>query len=161
MTPDGLSFQQTYQLVTERTQRLVGTQYDMLQSVIFPLLEKEGVFFHLTGSWNDAQRTWARDFFLRELGPVLTPIALDPAHPFPRVLNKSLNFVVELSGTDASAGEAELAIVQAPRALPRVVRCRNRCPATPSASCCCRPSCKASCTSCFPPSRCTAATSSG
>nr|WP_083384116.1 polyphosphate kinase 1 [Cupriavidus sp. USMAHM13] len=122
MTPDGLSFQQTYQLVTERTQRLVGMQYDMLQSVIFPLLEKEGVFFHLTGSWNDAQRTWARDFFLRELGPVLTPIALDPAHPFPRVLNKSLNFVVELSGTDAFGREAELAIVQAPRALPRVVK---------------------------------------
>jgi len=121
LTPDGLSFQQTYQLVTERTQRLVSMQYDMLQNVIFPLLEKEGVFFHLTGSWNDAQRAWARDFFLRELGPVLTPIALDPAHPFPRVLNKSLNFVVELSGTDAFGREAELAIVQAPRALPRVV----------------------------------------
>ena len=122
LTPDGLSYQQTYQLVAERTQRLVALQYDMLQNVIFPLLEKEGVYFHLTSSWNEAQREWARDFFVRELGPVLTPIALDPAHPFPRVLNKSLNFVVELSGKDAFGREAELAIVQAPRALPRVVR---------------------------------------
>jgi len=122
LTPDGLSFLQTYQLVTERTQRLVASQYDMLQNVIFPALEQEGVFFHLTGTWTDGQRQWARDFFTRELGPVLTPIALDPAHPFPRVLNKSLNFVIELSGKDAFGREAELAIVQAPRALPRVVR---------------------------------------
>ncbi|MFX5957048.1 RNA degradosome polyphosphate kinase, partial [Acinetobacter baumannii] len=70
----------------------------------------------------DAQRDWARDFFGREIGPVLTPIALDPAHPFPRVSNKSLNFVVELSGKDAFGREADLAIVQAPRALPRVVQ---------------------------------------
>lgn len=122
LTPDGLSVQQTYQLVTERTQRLVASQYDMLQNVILPALEKEGVFFHLTTTWTDAQREWARDFFVRELGPVLTPIALDPAHPFPRVLNKSLNFVVELSGKDAFGREADLAIVQAPRALPRVVK---------------------------------------
>lgn len=122
LTPDGQSFQHTYQLITERTQRLVAAQYAMLQDVILPLLEREGVFFHLTGTWNDAQREWARDFFVRELAPVLTPIALDPAHPFPRVLNKSLNFIVELSGKDAFGREADLAIVQAPRALPRVVR---------------------------------------
>ncbi|WP_224079780.1 polyphosphate kinase 1 [Cupriavidus laharis] len=122
LTPDGLSIQQAYQRVTERTQQLVASQYDMLQNVIFPLLEKEGIFFHLTTTWTDAQREWARDFFVRELGPVLTPIALDPAHPFPRVLNKSLNFVVELSGKDAFGREADLAIVQAPRALPRVVK---------------------------------------
>ncbi|MWL87777.1 polyphosphate kinase 1 [Cupriavidus sp. SW-Y-13] len=122
LTPDGLSVQQAYQLVTERTQRLVASQYDMLQNVIFPALEKEGVFFHLMNTWTDAQRAWAHDFFVRELGPVLTPIALDPAHPFPRVLNKSLNFIVELSGKDAFGRNADLAIVQAPRALPRVVR---------------------------------------
>ncbi|WP_416049098.1 polyphosphate kinase 1 [Cupriavidus basilensis] len=122
ITPDGLSLQQAYQIVTERVQKLVAMQYDMLQNVIFPLLEKEGVFFHLASTWNEAQREWARSFFTRELGPVLTPIALDPAHPFPRVLNKSLNFVIELSGKDAFGREADLAIVQAPRALPRVVR---------------------------------------
>src|SRR5437868_6013955 len=73
LTPDGLSLQQTYRLVTERTQQLVALKYDMLERVILPLLEREGVFFHLTGTWNDAQREWARDFFVRELGPVLTP----------------------------------------------------------------------------------------
>jgi polyphosphate kinase len=74
---------------------------------------------------DEAQRAWIRDFFVREVMPVLTPIGLDPAHPFPRVLNKSLNFAVELEGTDAFGRNSGAAIVQAPRALPRVIRCRR------------------------------------
>jgi polyphosphate kinase len=54
--------------------------------------------------------------------PLLTPIGLDPAHPFPRVLNKSLNFAVELEGRDAFGRTSQFAIVQAPRVLPRVIR---------------------------------------
>ncbi len=65
---------------------------------------------------------WIRDYFFRELMPVLTPIGLDPSHPFPRVLNKSLNFAVELSGRDAFGRNSGAAVVQAPRALPRVIR---------------------------------------
>jgi polyphosphate kinase len=89
VTPDGLSVQQAFGVVSERVRQLVAQQYAMLQDEILPLLEKEGVFFHMTTNWNEAQRAWCRNFFQRELVPILTPMALDPAHPFPRVLNKS------------------------------------------------------------------------
>ncbi|MBN9116298.1 MAG: polyphosphate kinase 1, partial [Pandoraea sp.] len=120
LTPDGMTFQQVYTQVCARAQALVEKQYAMFDSLL-PCLEAEGIAFHPSGQWNDAQVEWARDYFLRELVPVLTPIGLDPAHPFPRVLNKSLNFAVELEGKDAFGRDAELAIVQAPRALPRLV----------------------------------------
>ena len=72
------------------------------------------------------QAAWIRDYFFRELMPVLTPIGLDPSHPFPRVLNKSLNFAVELSGRDAFGRNSGAAVVQAPRSLPRVIRMPRR-----------------------------------
>src|SRR5471030_793605 len=93
----------------------------MLQDTVFPALESEGIYFHGVESWTEAQTDWARDYFQNELLPVLTPIGLDPAHPFPRLLNKSLNFVVELEGKDAFGRKSSMAIVQAPRVLPRVI----------------------------------------
>ncbi|RQS11027.1 polyphosphate kinase 1 [Burkholderia sp. Bp9002] len=122
ITPDGMSLQHAYDLVVERAQRLVHRQYTMLHDTVLPALEQEGIYFHSSDTWNDEQTEWARRYFLDELLPVLTPIGLDPAHPFPRVLNKSLNFVVELEGRDAFGRQAVMGIVQAPRALPRVVR---------------------------------------
>ncbi|CAN7493121.1 polyphosphate kinase 1 [Caballeronia sp. LjRoot29] len=122
LSPDGMSLQHVYDLVVERAHRLVHQQYVMLQSTVFPALESEGIYFHGVESWSEAQTDWARDYFQNELLPVLTPIGLDPAHPFPRVLNKSLNFVVELEGKDAFGRQAMMGIVQAPRALPRLVR---------------------------------------
>jgi polyphosphate kinase len=68
-------------------------------------------------------------FFQREMVPVLTPIGLDPSHPFPRVLNKSLNFAVELEGKDAFGRSSKIAIVQAPRVLPRVIQLPEELPA--------------------------------
>lgn len=122
LTPDGMSVQQALQMVSERASALVAEQYRMLTHTVMPLLEKAGVYIHLTDSWTEEQRAWARSVFQQDLLPVLTPMALDPAHPFPRVLNKSLNFILELSGKDAFGREAELAIVQAPRSLPRLLR---------------------------------------
>ena len=122
LSPDGMSLQHVYDLVVERAHRLVHQQYVMLQDTVFPALESEGIYFHGVESWTEAQTDWARDYFQNELLPVLTPIGLDPAHPFPRVLNKSLNFVVELEGKDAFGRQAMMGIVQAPRALPRLVR---------------------------------------
>ncbi|CAH2770810.1 MAG: Polyphosphate kinase (EC [uncultured Caballeronia sp.] len=122
LSPDGISLQHVYDLVVERAHRLVHQQYAMLQNTVFPTLESEGIYFHGVESWSEAQTDWARDYFQNELLPVLTPIGLDPAHPFPRVLNKSLNFVVELEGKDAFGRQAMMGIVQAPRALPRLVR---------------------------------------
>ncbi|MFL9992055.1 polyphosphate kinase 1 [Paraburkholderia sediminicola] len=122
LSPDGMSLQHVYDLVVERAQRLVHRQYTMLHDTVFTALEAEGIYFHGTEAWNEAQTEWARKYFFDELLPVLTPIGLDPAHPFPRVLNKSLNFVVELEGKDAFGRQAMMGIVQAPRALPRLVR---------------------------------------
>jgi len=122
LSPDGMSLQHVYDLVVERAHRLVHQQYVMLQDSVYPALESEGIYFHGVESWTEAQTDWARDYFQNELLPVLTPIGLDPAHPFPRVLNKSLNFVIELEGKDAFGRQAVMGIVQAPRALPRLVR---------------------------------------
>jgi polyphosphate kinase len=122
LSPDGMSLQHVYDLVVERTHRLVRQQYAMLHETVLPALESEGIYFHGVEAWSAQQTAWAREYFQNELLPVLTPIGLDPAHPFPRVLNKSLNFVVELEGKDAFGRQAVMGIVQAPRALPRLVR---------------------------------------
>lgn len=120
-TPDGLSVIKAYDLVTQRAHALVSRMYQLLQDDILPKMNKEGIRFYLADQWSAGQKKWAQEFFNTELVPLLTPIALDPAHPFPKVINKSLNFFVSLSGQDAFGREASLAVVQAPRSLPRVV----------------------------------------
>lgn len=120
--PDGLSAKQTYERVSKLAHQLVAQQYKILNEVVLPALANEGISFHRRASWTDTQREWIREYFFRELMPILTPIGLDTAHPFPRVLNKSLNFAVELEGKDAFGRNSGIAIVQAPRALPRVIR---------------------------------------
>ena len=121
-SPDGRSPAEVYELVSAQAHALVGEQYRLLNSVLLPALAKQGVIFPRREDWTEPQRTWIRDYFMRELLPVLTPIGLDPAHPFPRVLNKSLNLAVELEGRDSFGRKSRAAIVQAPRALPRVIR---------------------------------------
>ena len=101
---------------------LVADQYHTLNDEIIPALAEEGIHFLRRTHWNEAQSLWVKQFFRRELLPLLTPLGLDPSHPFPRILNKSLNFVVSLEGTDDYGREAWMAIVQAPRALPRIIR---------------------------------------
>ncbi len=120
--PDGMTAQQVYQAVSVLATTLVAKQYQLLNQEILPGLEREGICFLRRISWNEAQSAWIKGYFLREVMPVLTPIGLDPAHPFPRVLNKSLNFVVELEGRDAFGRSSSAAIVQAPRVLPRFIR---------------------------------------
>src|SRR5213080_5294379 len=120
--PDGLTPLQVFRQVAARAQGIVDQQYRLLNEEIIPTLSKEGIRFLRRGEWTPPQQEWIRDFFFREMMPVLTPIGLDPAHPFPRVFNKSLNFAVELEGRDAFGRSSGAAIVQAPRALPRVIR---------------------------------------
>ena len=120
--PDGKGASEVYPLVIAEVRMLVDAQYKLLNDVLLPKLAQEGIHFRRRTDWTPAQRHWIRDYFFRELLPVLTPIGLDPAHPFPKVLNKSLNFVVELEGRDAFGRNSGAAIVQAPRALPRLIR---------------------------------------
>ncbi len=122
VTIDGKTAQETFRLVSAEAHAIVTEQYQHLNDVILPALAAEGIRFLRRSTWNEAQREWIRDYFLREMVPVLTPIGLDPSHPFPRVLNKSLNFAVELEGKDAFGRSSNIAIVQAPRVLPRVIQ---------------------------------------
>lgn len=121
-SPDGMTPSQQYRAVSDTAHALVARQYELFNKDIIPELATHGIHFFRRTQWNETQAAWIRDYFFRELMPVLTPIGLDPSHPFPRVLNKSLNFAVELSGRDAFGRNSGAAVVQAPRSLPRVIR---------------------------------------
>ncbi len=108
--------------ILARARRLVDRQYALLNDTLLPALAALGIVVHVSHTWTDEQRAWAERYFDAEVEPLLTPIALDPSHPFPRILNKSLNFIVDLHGQDAFGRRAGVAIVQAPRVLPRVLR---------------------------------------
>ncbi len=119
---DGMTPKETLTVVCQAARELSASQYDLLNDDLLPALAQAGIRFLRRGTWTEAQRTWVHDYFVREALPVLTPIGLDPAHPFPRVFNKSLNFIVELEGRDAFGRGSRVAIVQAPRVLPRAIR---------------------------------------
>jgi len=119
---DGMTATDILLNVRERVEHLVEEQYRLLNDDLLPALKQEGIRILRRPDWNEAQADWIRKFFRRELLPVLTPIGLDMAHPFPRILNKILNFIVAMEGKDAFGREAEYAIVQAPRSLSRVIR---------------------------------------
>jgi polyphosphate kinase len=120
--PDGLDANQIFKRVRDQAHQIIEQQYLIFNNDVVPALAAQGVRFLRRTHWNEAQSAWIKDFFLREVMPILTPIGLDPSHPFPRVLNKSLNFAVELNGKDAFGRNSAKAIVQAPRVLPRAIR---------------------------------------
>ena len=111
-----------FPLISARAHAIVAGQYRLLNKEILPQLAEEGVRFLAEHDWAKEQRAWLHSYFMREMIPLLTPIGLDPSHPFPRVLNKSLNLAVQLEGRDAFGRNSGTAIVQAPRALPRVIQ---------------------------------------
>ena len=115
--PHGLELER---MATE-CRKVIDHQYEVLNETILPELAAHGIHLLRHEDRNDAQRAWVRDYFERGVRPLLTPIALDPAHPFPQVINKSLNFIVELSGHDAFGRGTGIAILKAPRVLPRII----------------------------------------
>ena len=119
---DGYSPGEAFERVQRAAHELIDRQNILLNNQVLPKLKAEGIALLDPASWSEALRDWAHAGFEREVMPLLTPIGLDPAHPFPRVYNKSLNFIVSLAGQDAFGRSASIAIVQAPRALPRVIK---------------------------------------
>jgi polyphosphate kinase len=119
--PDGLTPQQQLDRIATEARQLVAEQYRVLNEVIRPALHAEGLGLIAAENTPRSVERWLSDYFQREVEPVLTPLALDPARPFPRIQNKSLNFIVRLAGTDAFGRNTSLAIVQVPRSLPRVL----------------------------------------
>jgi polyphosphate kinase len=125
MPPAGMTLQSMRTLLTEVStdaRKLIDDQYRLLNQQILPALAASGVRLLGRADRSLAERGWVADFFLREVRPLLTPIGLDPAHPFPQIVNKSLNFIVELSGRDAFGRDTAIAVVKAPRLLPRVIK---------------------------------------
>ena len=119
---DGYTPDEAFERVQLATHALVDRQNLLLMDHVMPALRDQGVGVLKPSDWTPEQSEWAYEVFLRDVMPMLTPIGLDPAHPFPRVYNKSLNFIVSLSGKDAFGRKGTIAIVQAPRALPRVMK---------------------------------------
>jgi len=124
--PDGMPLSQVFAEIVRSARELVTRQYEILNNAVLPQLSAEGIRILRRTKWNAAQKNWVREYFFNQLMPVLTPIGLDPSHPFPRLLNKSLNFVVELTGKDAFGRKSSMAIVQAPRVLPRIIALPRR-----------------------------------
>ncbi len=119
---DGTSPQEQLHSISDRAHALVEEQYRVFNDVVVPALAEESIRFLRRSEWTPEQDQWLRNYFSSDLLPVLSPIGLDPAHPFPRILNKSLNFIISLSGKDAFGRNTGLAVVQAPRALPRLIQ---------------------------------------
>jgi len=120
--PDKTPLHQLLSDIRQRTRLLVESQYQILNTEIFPVLAESGILFQRRSAWTIKQRAWLFDYFHSQIVPVLTPLTLDPSRPFPKMLNKSLNFIIGLEGKDAFGRRRHRAIVQAPRSLPRVIR---------------------------------------
>ena len=116
----------SFEALSSSVRALVARQYSLYNDELMPLFEKHGIRIISHGDRNPAQRGWVKQYFDREVRPLLLPVGLDPSHPFPLVANKSLNFIVRLSGADAFGRANEIAIVKVPRVLPRLIRLPDR-----------------------------------
>ncbi|MEN1729396.1 MAG: polyphosphate kinase 1, partial [Pseudomonadota bacterium] len=123
--PDGLTPTATLEAIREAVLELVSEQYRVLNQELTPSLAREGIHILRRSEWDKQQKAWLHQHFQQEIMPVLSPLGLDPSHPFPRILNKSLNFAVALKGRDAFGRDSGMALVRAPRSLPRVIRVPN------------------------------------
>jgi polyphosphate kinase len=110
-----------YAEIMQRARHLVHEQYALFNQSITPALERRNIVVINHSQRNEEQRAWVREYFMREVRPLLSPIGLDPSHPFPQVLNKSLNFILQLEGKDAFGRPSAIAILKVPRVLPRVI----------------------------------------
>jgi len=120
-TIDGRTSPETLKAVSKRAHRLVADQYKALNDSLLPELKNQGIRLLRRNEWTTEQTEWIETHFIEQVLPALSPIGLDPAHPFPRILNKRLNFVISLSGEDALGREVDMAVLQVPRSLPRVI----------------------------------------
>ncbi|WP_448110027.1 polyphosphate kinase 1 [Luteibacter jiangsuensis] len=118
---DGLTSSEILARIRERALTLVAEIFDTWREQLLPAMEAEGIRFLTPDGWSDKQRRWLQGYFQNEVMPVLSPLGLDPAHPFPRILNKTLNLAVVLKGRDAFGREGHMALVRAPRSLPRII----------------------------------------
>lgn len=121
-TFDGLTASETFRAIARRVHAMVEQQYACWREQLRPGLAAHGIRFLSFGELDSEDRAWATEFYQAEVRPVLTPLAIDPAHPFPQLLNKSLNLIVRLEVSQGGRPGRQLAVVQVPRVLPRLVK---------------------------------------
>jgi len=122
VSADGLRPQQVLTLISEQVHIQVAHQYRILNNILLPALEEQEINFIARSNWSSKLKSWVRKFFKDEIAPIVTPIGLDPTHPFPLLVNKSLNFIVELEGVDAFGRNSGLALIPAPRSIARLIK---------------------------------------
>jgi polyphosphate kinase len=120
--PEKVPAQDVFDKLRVSISSMVEQQYQLLNDQLFPQLADAGVRFLHSDNWSEEQCEWLEEYFTEQVVPVLTPLTFDPARPFPRILNKSLNFIVRLHGKDAFGRRRHRGMVQAPRSLPRIIR---------------------------------------
>lgn len=125
-TVDGLKASETFAAIRRRVRKLLADHYECWRRELIPQLAKNGIRFLTPGRLGKSDREWLKKYYDAEVRPVLTPLSIDPAHPFPQLLNKSLNLVVELSMAEGSKTQRHLAVVQVPQILPRLVKLPRR-----------------------------------
>ncbi|MDM1756424.1 MULTISPECIES: polyphosphate kinase 1 [unclassified Acinetobacter] len=121
-SPDGIPNEVIIQQISDIAHQALEEQYKILNYDLLPQLQGFGIRYIQFADILEKHKAWIKNYFFKQVQPVVTPISLDPAHPFPRLVNKSLNFIVTLEGKDAFGRQIELAIVPAPRSLPRLVK---------------------------------------
>jgi polyphosphate kinase len=120
--PDGNYPEEVLKIIHEEVREALGEQYRILNEDLLPSLAEEDIHFLPRVAWSEELIEWTKGYFHTEILPVVSPLGLDPAHPFPRLVNKSLNFILSLDGKDAFGRDSGLAIVPAPRSLPRLIK---------------------------------------
>ena len=124
---DNLSAEEQLEQVAAAAKALVADLYATLNDELLPELKAQKIRLLRSSEWTEAQVNWLKRFFTREVAPIISPVGLDPAHPFPEPANKNLAFIVTLEGRDAFGRDSRRAIVQAPRSLPRVIQLPEDC----------------------------------
>jgi len=119
---DSMTPEQVLNEIRKEAHEIVEEQYRVLNEELIPDLDKEDIRFLKRAEWDEEQASWIKRYFTNQIYPVLSPLGLDHSHPFPRVFNMTLNFIVTLQGKDAFGRDSRIAIVQAPRSLPRVIQ---------------------------------------
>ncbi len=120
--PDGLGIEEVLERLHDQIHSAIARQYEVLNQDLLPALADQGICLLKRTGWPAEVDRWVQRYFQDQVLPVLTPVGLDPAHPFPQVLNKGLNFVVSVQGHDAFERDVSIAVVRVPRCLPRLIR---------------------------------------
>ncbi len=124
--PDGITVADALYLVREAVISLYDDIYKTYNNILKPELKKHNIVILPPNDWNKSRQKWIYNYFVTNLKTTLTPISIDPSHPFPKVPNKNLHFAIELNGVDQYGRNSKIAIIEAPRVLPRVIKLPKR-----------------------------------